>query len=264
MLLHRSVNTGLLQVLMTRELQARYRGSIAGALWLLLHPILLLGVYTLVFGVVFRATLPAQDALSSVPYIAYVALGLWPWLAFSEAVSRGIGSVQNQGALVKKVSFPSTHLVIATVLASFAVHGVGALLVLIVLAAFGIPLHISGLPVYACGFVALIVPALGLAFALSALQVFVRDVEQVMTQLLTIAFYATPVLYSTRMLPEWLQQAVQYNPIGQLIEPMRAAVLGAGVSNAPGLWISLAGFALLFLAGHWIFGRLSRHFEDAL
>ena len=258
------MTSGLLLALLSRDLRNRYNGSVAGALWLLIQPLMLLGVYALVFGVVFRASLGPTN--TQVPYVAYIAVALWPWLAFSEAVLRGVMAVQQQGALVKKVAFSSETLVVSAVLASFVVHIVGSVLVVLALAFTGINIHMLGLPLYYGAFLALIVPALGLALALSATQVFVRDVEPVVQQLMTVAFYATPVLYSVSMVPDWLQSLVVLNPVGQIIEASRAALLGVPGPDfaSPAIALSLLSFVVVLLAGRWVFSRLSPHFEDTL
>lgn len=255
----------LLLLLVRRDLANRYAGSVAGALWLLLQPLMMLGVYALVFGLIFRVTPETQPGMPAVPYVGFIAVALWPWLAFSEAVLRGTTAVQQQAALVKKVAFRSELLVVATVIASFAVHATGSVLVLVVLAAFGIPVDPAGLPTYVLGFASLLIPALGLALGLSAIQVFVRDAEQVVTQLVTVVFYATPILYASAMVPEALRPVVDANPVGQVINLMRSSMLPLQYSaDAWSLVICAGVFALMLAGGAWIFARLSPHFEDTL
>jgi lipopolysaccharide transport system permease protein len=109
---------------------------------------------------------------------------------------------------------------------------------------------------------ALMVLACGLALLLGALQVFIRDVEQILSQALMVLFYATPILFPMSLVPDWLAQVMQLNPLGHVTEPLRNNWLGL----TPFAWgdVGLAWLlALICLAaGRWVFLRLSPYFED--
>ena len=101
---HRS----LLRELVTRDIQNRYAGSLAGIFWALLHPIAMLAVYAVVFEYVFSVRVP--NAMPNQPYVLFVATALWPWLAFSEALSRSAVAVQNTRLWSKRLLFRTNCL----------------------------------------------------------------------------------------------------------------------------------------------------------
>jgi lipopolysaccharide transport system permease protein len=252
----------LLASLVQRDIRNRYQGSVMGVFWALVHPLALLGLYALVFEVIFKVKIP-NLALDQ-PYVLFIAVVLWPWLMFHEALTRGTAAVVNNSALVKKVAFEHELLIYSAVLSSFVVHLLGYALVLLVLALMGMQLHPAGLLALLGLLPLLMLLATACALVLGALQVFVRDVEQALQQILAIVFYATPILYPLSLVPEWLRGLMVINPLAALTEPMRAAWLQGQVPDLP-MWGLSWGIGLaLAWAGRWLFLRLSPFFEDAV
>lgn len=253
---------GLLAALVRRDFLNRYTGSVAGVAWSLLNPLVLLAIYALVFEVIFRVKVPHLSLEQ--PYVLFIAVVLWPWMAFQESLNRATTAIVNHGALVKKVAFPHELIVYSTVLTSFIVHTLGYAVVLLLLLCLGMELHLNGLLMASLMMPALMVLACGLALMLSALQVFVRDVEQVLSQALMVIFYTTPILYPMSLVPDTLATIMGLNPLAHLTEPIRNNWLGL----APFAWLDVAMawvLALLCLAvGRWVFLRLSPYFEDIL
>lgn len=253
----------LLRALLQRELRNRYAGTSGGLVWVFLHPMMLLAIYAVVFQYVFQVRMPNADP--SQPYVVWVALTLWPWLAFSEAISRGTVAVQQQADLVKKVAFPQELLVYSAVLTSLLIHAAGYVIVLLVLWGWGYEIRFAG--VLLAGLWAWLVlgcAATGLALVLGSLHVFLRDVEQLLSQFLTMLFFASPVLYPLALAPAGLRDALALNPLAHVFEPLRAAALGHGL---PQPWLMVAacgGGVALWIAGLAWFRRLSPHFEDQL
>lgn len=252
----------LLLSLFQRELRNRYAGTAGGLVWALLHPMLMLGIYAVVFQWVFQVRVP--NAPAGQPYLLSVALNLWPWLAFSEALLRGSMAVQQHAALVKKVSFPNELLVYSSVCASLAVHVAGYVLVLLLLTLWGLDVHWGAWPVWLWAWAVLGLVALGLALVLGALQVFLRDVEQLLGQGLTLFFYATPIIYPMALVPPALQRVMLVNPLAHVLEAVRQAGLGQGWPSVTVGLVALVAAAVLCWAGHVWFRRLSPHFEDQL
>jgi len=252
-----SRNRALFVNFFRRELVTRYLGSTSALFWAFLQPLLLLGVYYFVFTEVFRAA-----AFGGASFLLFVAVALWPWLAAQEGLTRATVSIPAYGALIRKVAFPHEIVVYASVAATFALQLAGYLVVLIVLFAFGEPVRFEGLllaiPVWAI----LALGVTGVALALAALQVFVRDVEHVLAPLLTIIMYLTPILYPLAMVPEGVRSWVAANPFGWLVGRLRAAFLEGRITPTWGDVVALAVAVALFLAGRWIFRRLSPSFED--
>jgi ABC-type polysaccharide/polyol phosphate export permease len=194
--------------------------------------------------------------------VLFIALALWPWMAFQEAVMRGTTAVQQNGALVKKVAFDHELLIYSAVLSSFAVHGVGFAVVMVVLGFLGFNINWLGLLSLLAFVPVLLLMALALALLLGALQVFVRDVEQLLSQVMSVLFYATPILFPMAVVPGWLAEAMHYNPLEHVIDPLRNALLGQ--ANFEGVSIAelAIGCVLAFAVARAFFLRLSPYFED--
>lgn len=249
----------LFLALTEREVKNRYIGSVGGLLWAFLHPLLLLAIYGLVFRLVFKVSIPE---LGERPFVEFVALGLWPWLAFQESVQRGTQAIQNNASLVKKVAFPHELLVYAATTATFAIHMTGFGLVLLSLAVIGIGFSGGGVLPGLLSLLLLFVLANALALVCAALQVFLRDLDQFLPSVFMVLFYATPILYPVTMLPDGLRDAMAWNPLVYFVSPLRDALLFGQAD--PG-WVALLAWGLappVFVFGRWLFMRLSPHFED--
>lgn len=256
----------LLWAMVQRDLRTRYTGSVLGAAWSLLQPLIMLGIYAVLFQTIFRVRL--GDVLpAETPFVVFVALALWPWLLFQEGVMRGLRAVVQQGALIKKVAFPHRLVVYSAVLSSVFLHLVGFVAVILVLAIAGISFRWVALPWLLLAVAVLAMAATGLALVLGSLQVFVRDTEEVVGQCTTIAFYLTPILYPMVLVPGWLQRLIQLNPLLHILDPPRALLLGHGWPPTTSIWMALLAVSLavgLWIFGHRVFQRLSPYFEDAL
>jgi ABC-type polysaccharide/polyol phosphate export permease len=242
-----------------RELRTRYLGSLSGFAWALVHPLALLAVYHFVFTSVFRTT-----GFAGQSFLAFVAVALWPWLAAQEALQRGTVSLGSYAGLIRKVAFPHELVVYASVAATLTLQFAGYVAVLLVLAAFGEPLHLAGLLLAIPLWIVLAVAVTGLALALASLQVFIRDVEHVLMPLLMILMYLTPILYPLTLVPAELRPWVAANPFGWLVGRLRDALLDGHLALQVDDAIAVAVAVLLFAGGRWMFRRLSPHFEDFL
>lgn len=252
----------LLWSLIRRDLQNRYAGSLAGMGWALLQPLAMLAVYGVVFEYVFKVR--TSLATQGQPYVLFVAAALWPWLAFQEGVSRGVQAIQSNAAIVKKVSFPLELLVLSSVTASFIVQLCGFVFVLTMLSLWGMQLQYSALPLVVLAMGVLYLFTIAMVYVLAALQVYLRDVEQVVAQVMSALFYLTPILYSTTAVPAWMKAAMQWNPLVHVIEPLREALLGLGATQWNSMLLTLAIGGVLVAAARRFFCRLARYFEDVL
>lgn len=242
-----------------RELKGRYIGSITGMFWAVLHPVMQLAVYSFLFTLIFPVNLPELGGAS---FLAFVSLGLWPWIAAQEGLQRATVSVINQSALVKKIAFPHELVVLASVAAPFTVHLIGFLVVLVLLAAIGEPIHLMGLANVALIWIIVLVATCGVGFVLGACQVFLKDIEHVLAPLLTILFYVTPILYPLSRVPVELRAYVEANPFSYVVTRLRDTLLGSASSIVASDVLALAIALAAFIGGRWVFRRLSPHFED--
>ncbi|MDX8388996.1 MAG: ABC transporter permease [Mariprofundaceae bacterium] len=244
-----------------RELKGRYLGSISGLFWVLAQPLALLAVYSMVFEYIFKVKFPALEQHG---YIVFIAVAMWPWLAFQESVHRGIMSILSGSSLVKKVSFPHELLVHSTVSASFLLHSIGFIVVLLILSLLGHDIHFLALPIVALLMLSMFILAIGVGLMLSALQVFIRDVEQIMQPLFMVWFYATPILYPVSIVPDQIKAIISWNPLTYYIVRIRELLLFEGDLLQIGDWIAILVSIAILLMGRWFFNRLSPHFEDYL
>jgi ABC-type polysaccharide/polyol phosphate export permease len=240
-----------------RELFTRYLGSITGLAWALLHPLALLGVYYFVFTQVFRTT-----GFGGRSFLTFVAVALWPWLAAQEGLQRATVSLAAYAGLIRKVAFPHELVVYASVGATLSLQFADYLAVLAVLRIAGEPIHFTGLLLAVPLWLVLAVAVTGLALMLSALQVFVRDVEHVLMPLLMMLMFLTPILYPVSLVPANVRPWVAANPFGWLVNRMRDALLDGRLALQWQDGVAAAVAVALFLAGRAVFRRLSPHFED--
>ncbi|MEP7206595.1 MAG: ABC transporter permease [Casimicrobiaceae bacterium] len=240
-----------------RELTNRYLGTTTGLVWALLHPLALLAVYHFVFTTIFRAR-----GFGDQSFLLFVAVALWPWLAAQEGLQRATVGLAGYAGLIRKVAFPHELVVFASVASTFSLHFAGYVVVMIVLALFGEPVHFAGFLLAVPLWLVLGVATIGLALALASLQVFIRDVEHVLMPVLMILMYLTPILYPLTLVPASIRPLVALNPFGWIVERLRAALLEGRLAPQ---WSDVAAVVVavaLFLAGRWMFRRLSPHFED--
>jgi lipopolysaccharide transport system permease protein len=242
-----------------RELTTRYLGSLSGFAWALVHPLALLAVYHFVFTSVFRTS-----GFEGKSFLAFVAVALWPWLAAQEALSRGTVSLSSYAGLIRKVAFPHELVVYASIAATLTLQFGGYVAVLLVLRAFGEPLHLEGLLLAIPLWIVMAVAITGLTLALASLQVFIRDVEHVLMPILMILMYLTPILYPLTLVPADLRPWVAANPFGWLVGRLRDALLDGRLAVQVDDLVAVLVAALMLAGGRWMFRRLSPHFEDFL
>lgn len=251
----------MLLQLTKREIRARFVGSSAGWLWLIVNPLLILGVYSVVFGVIFSARAPSGLEM---PFVAWLAIALWPWLGFSEGILRASESMPEHAALISKVPMRRELLVLSSATASFLLQLAGYLAVLLVMAALGIPLTLSGLPNALLVLAVLLLLANALGLVAATLRVFFKDIQQVLPTLMMLWFFLTPILYAPELLPESLRALVFANPLAGLMTELRSALLHGQVLPGATTLAMLAVSAVVYAAGLVFFRRMAPYFEDFL
>lgn len=252
----------LLGALVRRELAARHRASLLGALWFWIAPLLALGVYAFVFGGVLATRLPGQAS----PGWAGFALVLFSGLAlatfFNEVLGRAPGSVLAHPGYVKKVVFP-LHL-LACVDASAALVTLGASLALVVAAAAatgGLAITSLALPLV----VAPLVPmTLGLAWAVAALGAYLRDLSAMVPPALTALVFLAPVMYPRESVPEAARQWMVLNPLTVPVEQLRRVLFLGEWPDLHALGIYAVASLVVYFWGFAVFRRLMKGFADVL
>ena len=247
--------------LVSRSIRTDYLENITGFAWLVLQPLLMLAVYAFVFTTLFQARVPESEGIGFVPFLA---VAFWPWTAFAEAILKASSTITANAALIGKVAFPSELLPLSTVAATFSMHMIGYLAVLLILALSGTEIRWLGLLAAIPLLLLLLVFAAGLALLVSALQVFIRDMVQILPPLMTFWFFTTPILYSAAMLPEHIAVIFQWNPASWFVMRLRESLL-TSYSGPMLMDIVVPVLSVLTLVfGLWFFRRLRGHFEDFL
>ena len=241
----------LIQSLVSRELKARYRGSVLGFLWSFANPLLLLLTYTLVFTVV----LPNRDR-SIQPYWLFLFCGILPWTWFQASLAESSGVIITSGNLIKKVLFPAEVLPTVSVLTNL-VHFLLGLPILLLVLAFEHRLGWMALALPLPMIVQLVL-SLGLAFFLSALTVHFRDILNILTHVLHLWFFATPIIYSYSALDEGspLRKVLRLNPMTHVVVTYQQMLFGGRVDHWRGLALALLVGLTAFALGAFLFDRL--------
>src|SRR5438105_10436098 len=246
----------LVYFLALRDVKVRYKQTALGVAWVLLQPLLAMGIFSIVFG---------QRGLTTngIPYPLFVVSGLVPWFYFSNATSGASGSVVGNTQLISKVYFPRLAIPLAAVLANLVDLGIGLLLELILLVVFGVGFswNLVAIPFL----VALtVLTALAVSVWLSALDVQYRDVRYAVPFLMQVWLFATPVIYSAQDVPDRWRPILALNPMSGVIEAFRWSLLGTG--QPPGGALSISTLIVLALLGTGLlyFRRMERTFADVI
>ncbi|HVF13680.1 MAG TPA: ABC transporter permease [Acidimicrobiales bacterium] len=252
--------------LVRRDLKVRHRGSFLGMLWSLTTPLLFVGLYYCIFRYIFKGA-PVQDADRPdgriVPFAVYFFGGLVIWNLFSGSVGPATGSITGAGYLLSKVYFPRAVLPLATVLSVLVTFGFElAVLLLAALVFAGMPsLHILWVPLIVA--VATVL-AFGLALALSAVTVFLRDIAHFIGVFLQLWFWGTPIIYSLNHLGEGsgLVRVIELNPMTGVVVSFRNVILLSRPPDFRLLAYDAAVAVVGLAAGAAIFGRWQKSFSE--
>jgi len=253
----------LWRILVAQELAVRYRGTVLGAIWPLLMPVLMLAVYGFVFGSVFRARWPGLDEGDHLGFSLNLFIGLLVHGLLSEAVGQAPSLFQRHPNFVRKVVFPLPVLVAVPLGSSLVNMLLGLALVFAVNLIWG-----SGGYWQALAFAAIIAPYLmllyGLALILAALGPYLRDLAQVVSVLVTVALFTGAVFYPRSMVPPMLAGVISINPISWPIEALRASMLHGQWPEPGALALYSLAAGLMLATGALVFKTLRPGFADVL
>jgi len=251
----------LIQSLVARDLKARYRGSALGFFWSFINPLTLLLIYTFVFKYVMPNAPPGTD-----PYPLFMFCGLLPWTWFASSLTESSGVLISGGNLIKKVLFPAEILPIVTVTANM-IHFFLALPILVVfLIYYKAPLSVGELLCFPLVVLVQFIFTLSCALILSALTVHFRDIKDILSNVLTLWFFATPIIYSYLHMPEAAQGFKRYlnlNPFTHLAISYQEILFFNGPFGH-WKWLAALGVAsvLFFFVAYWVFDRLRDSFAE--
>lgn len=247
----------LLYAWIVRTIRARYKQSFLGGLWAVVQPT----VATLIFSLVFTYFVPIDT--NGIPYAVFVYAAMAPWTFFTTSLMDMVESLVINMNLVSKIYFPREILPIAALLARLLDFGIASILLIAMMLYYGIavdPVALLFLPAVIAIQMAL---ALGLGFIGAALNVFYRDVKHLVTLVIQVWLYASPIIYPIERVPEWLQPYYFINPMAGIIQSYRDILLK---QQAPGnyLYLSLAIAALILVVGYRFFKKVEFQFADVV
>jgi lipopolysaccharide transport system permease protein len=250
----------LIMTLVSRELKARYRGTVLGFFWSLFNPLLLMLVYTVVFGYIVGGGRMAGFP-STKFYALFMFNGILPWTWFAASMMESSNVLVVHGALIKKIKFPIEVLPIMVVLTNM-VHFILALPVLIFFfLIFGKPLTlwVLFLPI---SLLVQFIFTMGLCFLISALTVHFRDIKDILANLLTLWFFSTPIIYPYETIPKTLKMVLNFNPMTHLVESYHFAFYYGSLPHWRRLSVTVLVGLLFFYLGYLIFDKLRDTFVE--
>jgi ABC-type polysaccharide/polyol phosphate export permease len=240
----------LIQSLVGRELKARYRGSVLGFVWSFVNPLLLLLTYSLVFTYVF----PGFRPKSVQPYYLFLFCGILPWTWFQSSLAEASGGLIAGGSLIKKVLFPAEVLPVVSVFANL-LHFCFGLPILLGFLVWEGKLTATALLLPVPMAVQLIF-TLGLALFFSALTVHFRDLRDLLTHILHLWFWGTPILYFYGDMTGSLRQVLRLNPMSHIFVSYQEMLFMGQFHHYRGLAITAVVAVASFAVGAFVFERL--------
>ncbi len=255
---HRYLLWGIIRA----DLRNRYGASFFGLLWSVINPLLLILVYTLVFGFILDVNIGGTAGARY--YGLFLFCGMLPWLAIQDAMQRSAGVIMENRDLIKQVNFPKLILPVRCVVSAFLHQLIAMVLFVIIIIWMGqTPSWIM------VGLLATIWPlqmlfTLGLTLIISAFSVFYKDMREFTGAFTLLWFFATPIIYPMTLVPEPIKSVLFFNPLTPLINLYRAALLGDVMPDPYGyLYFSVFTILVLVIGWFW-FRRMSRDFADLI
>lgn len=236
-----------------KDIRGKYKGSFLGVLWSFINPLLSVLVYAIVFPYIMRIKVEN--------YLIYLITGIIPWTFFTSSINMGLISVLSNADIIKKVYFPRIILPISTVTSCLVNFLISCLIIVLFClgSGLGISFQILWLPL-----IALIqyVMLLGFTFILSAIEMYMRDIEHIVNFILSMAFYVTPILYTPDIFPEKLAWVLKVNPMAYLVNAYRSIFFYQKMPDLMGIGVVSIFSIFLFVIGYLIFEKLQKGFAE--
>jgi lipopolysaccharide transport system permease protein len=251
----------LLFQLVRRDFEQRFVGSAVGWVWGLIHPLVLLLSWTFVFSVCMKAKLPSGEVTQNYPLFLFA--GMLPWLLFSETVQRSASSLIDQANLITKTVFPAEIVPLSIFLSALVGH---LMALVLVMGAVGIwENHISIFVVFLPLYMVLVgLFSVGVGWIVSSLHVFLRDTGQIVSVLLTVWFWVTPIFISPEQFPQRFRFLLSVNPLSYVVRAYRDLLLSYRLPDPADLALMTVSAVAVFVAGGLFFRHMKRGFADVL
>lgn len=245
----------LLYFLTWRDIKIRYKQTAIGAAWAIIQPVMTMIVFSLFFGKLGKIP---SDGL---PYPIFSFAALVPWGFFEYSLNQASNSLVGNANLIKKVYFPRLAAPISTVFSGVIDFLIAFVLLLGMMAYYGIAptINVLWLPFF---FLLAVFTSLGVGLWLSALNVQYRDVKYVLPFLVRFWLFATPVAYPSSLLSEPWRTVYGLNPMAGVVEGFRWALLGSNTPPGPMIAVSALASLTILVSGAFIFRRMEKSFAD--
>ena len=252
----------LIWKLARNDFKKRYAGSYLGAVWAMVQPVVTVAMYYVVFDVIMGT---GNAMVPDKPYVLFLTAGLVPWFYFNEALNNGTNALLEYNYLVKKVVFKISVLPIIKIIAATFIHVFFVLVMLVIAAIYGYypTIYMIQLVYYS---LCLFIFVLGLCYSTCAIMVFFKDIGQIISILLQIGMWATPILWDVNTLSPTVQMIVKINPLVYIVNGYRTAIFEKtwfwqDFYSTMYFWIVTV---VVFGIGAIVFKRLKVHFSDVL
>lgn len=254
------VNYRLFHNFTRQDFFSQFTASMGGVLWLFLTPIVHLVIYSFVFSYIFKMRAPPE--FGEINFVIFLMIGYLPWFAFADAFGRAPNLVIEKAPLITKVVFPVQIIPITGTVIPYLTHVIGFTIFLVYLTFKGY-LSVSWILLpFIFGLQFLF--TLGLVAVISALCVFLRDLQQMIALMLTIWFFLTPIIYPISLIQsESVQRLFLLNPMHSFISAYREIILLGTVSPVH-LMIIVPISIISYVSGGWLFMRIKHAFGDVL
>ncbi len=247
----------LLFILALREVQLRYRQTFLGVAWVILQPL----VTTVIFTFIFGGLLGAES--ENVQYELFTFAGLLPWNIFSQSLQRGGISLTRDIRLITRIFFPRVIIPIANALSTLVDFFVSLLILFILLLIYQVPISLSILILPALIILTMIL-SIGIGVIFAALNVYYRDFTYVLPFVIQVWMYASPLAYSTLIIPDSLSWLYKLNPMVGVIDGFRWAIFQSTEFPLNSILYSFGTSVSIFIIGMLIFRRLESRFADVI
>jgi len=238
-----------------RTIRGRYQQSVLGGLWAIIQP----AASVIIFSIIFTKFVPVDTGGIPYPVFSYVAVV--PWTFFASSLGDMSNSLIQNMTLVTKIYFPREALPIAAMLARLLDFGISGGLLIILMVIYRVQVYPMGLLILPLLILTQIALVTGLGLIAAALNIFYRDVQPLLTLVIQLWFYASPIIYPVTMVPERYRTLYFLNPMAGIIESYRDILLE---QSLPGTYIFSASIVslLVLVIGYWFFKRVEFLFAD--
>lgn len=251
----------LLKTNVKKDIRGRYKGSFLGILWSFLNPLLQVVVYWIVFPYLFGRGATGEN------YLVYLITGIIPWTFFANSINIGTGSIKANAGIIKKVYFPREIIPLSQVLSGIVNFLISCVIILVFCVGTGEGISIHVVSVFFILFVQSVL-TLGIVFILSAFNVYVQDIENIVMFIINMLFYGTPIIYYLTQFSgaqgTILYSLICLNPLTVIINAYRDAFLYHCWPDFIGLLLVLAFSVIVLVIGYFIFKKLEKGFAEEL